>query len=156
MGDVVKGYPLVEGVATGEALVSQKPISFWGGVDPQTGEIIDQRHDRCGTSIAGRICFFPAEKGSSTASAVLLELARTHKAPAAIVVVETPPILMLGAMIAQRLYNVSIPVLRVAEHDYGVFTHGQSLRISSDGAIRWEAEKGRDPLPGSPRSDRVT
>ena len=139
---VVTGRSLVAGCAAGEALVSQQPISFWGGVDPASGKIIDQRHDRCGASITGRICFFPAEKGSSTASAVLLELARTGKAPAAIVVVETPPILMLGAMIAQRLYGVSIPVLRIAQEDYAAFAHGQFVHISQDGTIHLEREGG--------------
>ena len=141
---VVKGRPLVDGCAAGEALVSQQPISFWGGVDPATGRIIDQRHDRCGATIIDRVCFFPAEKGSSTASAVLLELARTGKAPAAIVAVETPPILVLGAMIAQRLYNVSIPVLCIAREDYATFAHGQPVHISQDGTIRLEREEETD------------
>jgi len=135
MGGVVHGKPLVAGCADGEALVARKTISFWGGVDPATGTIIDQRHDRCGETLDGRICFFPAEKGSSTASAVLLELARIGKAPAAILTAETPPILMLGSMIAQRLYGVSIPILCIASDDLGKIEDGQFVRISEDGEI---------------------
>lgn len=136
MERVVRGVPLVCGTASGQTLVSNDPISFWGGVDPQTGTIIDRRHDRCGESIIRRICFFPSEKGSSTASAVLLELARTGKAPGAIVTVESPPVLMLGAIIAERLYGVAIPVLRVERDDFHRFENGQHVRISVDGEIR--------------------
>jgi len=133
---VVRGVPLVRGSASGQTLVSDEPISFWGGVDPQTGTIIDRRHDRCGESIIRRICFFPSEKGSSTASAVLLELARTGKAPSAIVTVETPPVLMLGAIIAERLYGLAIPVLRIERDDFHRFESGQHVCISIDGEIR--------------------
>ncbi len=136
MEQVVQGVPLVCGSASGQALVSDHPISFWGGVDPLTGEIIDRRHDRCGESIVHRICFFPAEKGSSTASAVLLELARMGKAPAAIVTVETPPVLMLGAILALRLYGVSIPVLRIGQDDFLRIENGLPVCLSVDGKIR--------------------
>lgn len=136
MERVVRGVPLVSGSASGQTLVSDDPISFWGGVDPETGTIIDRRHDRCGESIIHRICFFPSEKGSSTASAVLLELARTGKAPGAIVTVEPPPVLMLGAIIAERLYGVAIPVLRIKREDFHRFESGQHVRISVDGEIR--------------------
>lgn len=122
-------------VCTGEGAGGGEADQLLGGVDPTTGKIIDQRHDRCGETIAGRICFFPAEKGSSTASAVLLELVRIGKAPAAIITAETPPILMLGAMIAQQLYNVTIPVLRITEGDLTEMQDGQHMCISMDGTM---------------------
>ena len=139
---VVQGRPLVPGCAQGMALVSEKPISFWGGVDPKTGKIIDQRHDRCGEAVGNRICVFPAEKGSSTASAVLLELARIGRAPAAIITLEVAPILMLGAMIAQQLYEVTIPVLRMNERDLAKVRDGEHMRISVDGRIECSEVEG--------------
>jgi len=142
MAVLVQGQPLVPGCANGKVLISERPISFWGGVDPKTGEIIDQRHDRCGETVVGRVCIFPAEKGSSTASAVLLELIRIGRAPAAIITLETVPILMLGAMIAQQLYNVTVPVLRITKGDLTEMQDGQHMRISMNGTIRCSRLEG--------------
>lgn len=142
MGVVVQGRPLVPGCAQGIALISEQPISFWGGVDPKTGKIIDQRHDRRGETVRERICVFPAEKGSSTASAVLLELIRIGRGPAAIVTLEIAPILILGAMIAQQLYKVTIPVLHITERDYAKLRDGEHMRILMDGTIECSGLEG--------------
>ena len=69
-----QGEVLVAGEAgSGPALVLSAPISFWGGVDPTTGTIVDVRHPEHGETIAGRVLFLPATIGSSSASAVLME-----------------------------------------------------------------------------------
>ncbi len=78
-----QGEILVAGEAgSGPALVLSAPISFWGGVDPKTGTIADVRHPEHGQSIAGRVLFLPGTIGSSSASAVLMELVHSGKAPA--------------------------------------------------------------------------
>lgn len=135
MGVIVKARPLAAGAAEGTALVSNKPISFWGGLDPKTGRIIDLRHDRCGEMAAGRVFVFPAEKGSSTASAVLLELIRIGKAPAAIITRELAPILVLGAVVAQQLYGMTVPILQVAQEDVPKMKDGMRLRVCPDGTV---------------------
>ena len=89
----LKGRPVIAGSAAGEALVSAEPISFWGGIDPADGRIIDRRHERCGQNVAGRVFVFPHGRGSSTASAILLESIRRGTAPAAIVNLRTEAIL---------------------------------------------------------------
>ena len=95
---------LVPGPETiGEALVLGKAISFWGGIDPASGAISDPRHPQHGTSIAGRVLFLPATIGSSSASAVLLELVRNRLAPAAIVMHEPDAILLLGLIVAHEM-----------------------------------------------------
>src|SRR5690606_926476 len=100
----VPGEILVEGPASaGEALVLTAPISFWGGVDPKTGRIADPRHPQHGEDIAGRVLFLPGTIGSSSASAVLLELVRAGLAPAAIVMHEPDAILLLGLIVAREM-----------------------------------------------------
>lgn len=96
---------------SGPALVSDKPLSFWGGYDPATGEIIDRRHPLSGQIAAGRIFVLPSGRGSSTASAILLEAIRRDTAPAAIVLAQTEPILALGAVISEEFFDRTIPVV---------------------------------------------
>jgi predicted aconitase with swiveling domain len=135
----VNGEAIVPGDAEGVVLRSERAISLWGGADPATGRIIDWRHDRHGASIAGRIFVVPAEKGSSTGSAVLLELIRVGAAPAAIVTREVTPILALGAIVADELYGVSIPVVRVRPEDWDSLVDGERIHVRADGSIEQAA-----------------
>ncbi len=99
-----QGEILVAGEAgTGPALVLSAPISFWGGVDPKTGTIADVRHPEHGQSIAGRVLFLPGTIGSSSASAVLMELVHNGNAPAALVLHEPDAILLLGLIVAKEM-----------------------------------------------------
>nr|MBA3447717.1 DUF126 domain-containing protein [Pseudaminobacter sp.] len=82
MTGFAQGEILVPGDAgAGRALVLTAAISFWGGVDPRSGRIADVRHPQCGESISGRILFLPGTIGSSSASAVLMELVHNGHAP---------------------------------------------------------------------------
>ena len=94
---------LVRGSADGAALRLDEPISFWGGVDPGSGRIADPRHPEFGEGVAGRVLFVPATIGSSSASAVLLELVRGGRAPAALVLHEPDAILLLGLIVAREM-----------------------------------------------------
>ncbi|MCB0241835.1 MAG: DUF126 domain-containing protein, partial [Anaerolineae bacterium] len=76
--------PIIPGAAAGRALVSNEPLSFWGGYDYRTGEITDRRHPLSGQIAAGCVLCVPFSRGSSTTTAVLLEAVRTGAAPAAI------------------------------------------------------------------------
>jgi predicted aconitase with swiveling domain len=106
---------LVAGTAEGRALVLDEPLSFWGGIDPATGDIIDPRHQQHGANVAGRILVMPSGRGSSSSSSVLAEAIRVGTAPAAIVLGEADPILALGAIVARELYGTTIPVVVRAE-----------------------------------------
>lgn len=99
----MKWEPLIAGTAQGKTLALSAPISFWGGVDPKTGMIIDARHPERGQSIAGKILLLPGTIGSSSASAVLLELVHAGRAPAAIVMPEPDAILLLGLVVAREM-----------------------------------------------------
>jgi hypothetical protein len=102
---------LVPGTATGEVLVLEDPLSFWGGVDPATGEVIDVHHPQRGTNVAGKILVMPGGRGSSSSSSVLAEAIRAGTAPLAIVLLEPDPIVALGAIVARELYGCSVPVV---------------------------------------------
>jgi predicted aconitase with swiveling domain len=107
------GKPLVPGAAEGRALVSREPLSFWGGVDPETGDIVDRRHECAGANIAGRVFVFPSGRGSSTSSAVLMEGIRCGTAPAAIVNCTVDSILALGSIVADEMYGRCVPIVIV-------------------------------------------
>ena len=102
---------LVPGRARGTAVVLPEPLSFWGGVDPRTGRVIDRRHPNAGTDLSGRILAMPSGRGSSSSSSVLAECIRAGVAPAAIVLEEPDPILVVGAVVAFELYGRTIPIV---------------------------------------------
>jgi predicted aconitase with swiveling domain len=106
---------LVAGTGEGPALVLDEPLSLWGGLDPETGSIIDTRHPQRGSNVAGRVLVMPAGRGSSSSSSVLAEAIRAGTGPAAIVLGEPDPILALGAIVARELFGTSIPVVVTAE-----------------------------------------
>jgi hypothetical protein len=87
------------------------PLSFWGGVDPATGKIIDARHPQMGESLAGKIVRMSRSRGSSSSSSVLAECIRLGSAPKALVLEQPDPIILVGAMVAEELYGIRMPVL---------------------------------------------
>ncbi|HHX44197.1 MAG TPA: DUF126 domain-containing protein [Chloroflexi bacterium] len=100
MSHIRYGRVIVEGQASGPALVSDRPISFLGGVDPETGRIVEPGHPLEGRSVAGCVLVFPTGKGSTVGSYILYRLAKANLAPAAIVNAESEPIVAVGALIA--------------------------------------------------------
>jgi len=97
---ILKGHKVAKGKAKGEALVSQEPISFFGGVNPKTGLIIDKNHDLEGISIAGKILVFPVGKGSTVGSYHLYEMARYKTQPKGIINLRADPVVAVGAIIS--------------------------------------------------------
>ena len=96
----LKGRPIVSGHTIGSALVSTKPISFLGGVDPDSGIIIEKNHDLQGKSITEKILCFPNGHGSTVGSYVLYTLAKKRLGPKAIVNQSADPVIVVGAIIA--------------------------------------------------------
>lgn len=122
---------LVPGIGRGQALVLDQPLSFWGGVDPATGEVIDVRHPQRGANIAGRVLVMPSGRGSSSSSSVLAESVRAGTAPAAIVLAEPDPILALGAIVARELYGREVPIVVATEP---AVTSGETVTVRTWGA----------------------
>jgi predicted aconitase with swiveling domain len=111
--------------------IAAQPISFWGGVDPETGCINDPRHELFGQSISGRVLAFPFGKGSSTGSLIMLELARVDKAPAAIINMRTEPILATGPIVIKHFYGKEIPVVTLGDDAFKMLKTGQYVRINA-------------------------
>lgn len=95
----LKGRGIVEGTCTAEALVSMKPLSFLGGVDPADGKIIEKNHDLCRKCIKDKVLCFPHGHGSTVGSYVLYALAKKNLAPKAIVNQTADPVVVVGAII---------------------------------------------------------
>jgi cis-L-3-hydroxyproline dehydratase len=123
---------LVQGNASGEIVVCEEGLSFWGGVDPDTGVIIDSHHPNHTASLAGRIVLMPTSRGSCSGSGVLLQLARNGHAPAALIFREEENILTLGAMIAGQLFDVPVVVLRLSATVYDELAHATRATISEN------------------------
>lgn len=118
----------------GPALVLTAPISFWGGVDPATGRIADVRHPQCGQSVAGTVLFLPGTIGSSSASAVLLELVRNGHAPAAIVLHEPDAILLLGLIVAREMGWPGPPAVKLDRARFAGYS-GRRVAVGADGVL---------------------
>ncbi len=126
---------LVAGEATGEALVLEEPLSFWGGLHPETGRLIDRHHPQSGAVVSGRVLVLPHGRGSSSSSAVLAESIRLGTAPVAVVLRESDPIIMLGSLVAHELYGKTCPVIVVPEELYGRIATGDRLHIWQSGTV---------------------
>ncbi len=129
------GTPIIRGAARGEALVSREPLSFWGGYDYHTGEIIDRRHPLAGKIAAGKILAVPFTRGSSTTTAVLLEAVRAGTAPAAILTTGVDSFFALASIVADVMYAKPIPIVALAPENFAQLQTGDHLEISVDGTI---------------------
>ena len=114
----LSGRSLVDGAAVGPLLYADVGLSFWGGVDPFSGEVIDRHHPLSGECLAGRVLAIPSGRGSCTGSSVLMELISNGHAPAALVLAEADEILTLGVLVAQTLFERSLPVLCIGSEAF--------------------------------------
>lgn len=109
----LQGRPIYRGSASGETLVSRMGISFFGGVDPDSGIVVEKGHELEGQSIAGKILVFPTGKGSTVGSYTLYRLKRNGKAPAAIINAECETITAVGCIISEIPCVDHIPLDRL-------------------------------------------
>ncbi|NNG03428.1 MAG: DUF126 domain-containing protein [Inquilinus sp.] len=110
----LSGRTLFPGRAEGVLLKLGAPLSFWGGVDPDSGRIVDGRHPQRGAAIGGTVLAVPRTVGSSSSSAVMLELIRAGHAPAALVLGQVDAILIVGCLAGRELGYACPPVLEMA------------------------------------------
>lgn len=97
----LKGRIISKGVAEGEAITTTQPISFYGGVDPDTGEIIEKEHELQGKTIKGKILVFPNGKGSTVGSYTLYRMKKSGTAPAGIVNKDCETVVAVGTIISE-------------------------------------------------------
>ena len=123
----LKGRKIFKGEAKGEALVTKDGISFYGGVDPDTGEVVEKGHELEGQSVAGKVLVFPEGKGSTVGSYVLYNLKKNGKAPLAIINKECETIVAVGCIISE------IPCIDNIEIE----------KIKNKSKVSVDAEKGK-------------
>lgn len=126
----IKGRVLVSGSAGGEVLFTDTALSFWGGADAVTGEIIDRHHPLSGERLTGRVLALPTSRGSCTGSGVILELILNGQGPAAIVLEHPEAILTLGVIVAEEVFGRSIPVIAVGTEQFAALKTARHIRIS--------------------------
>lgn len=131
----IRGEIVVEGRAAGITLASTEPLSFWGGYDQKTGEIIDRRHPLSGEKSAGRILVLPYTRGSSTSTAILLESVRAGVAPAGLVTDRADVFLALASVVAGEMYQASFPILAVSRQDFERIESGREASLTGEGEL---------------------
>jgi predicted aconitase with swiveling domain len=109
----IQGRKISPGTASGEALVTSQGLSFYGGVDPETGIIVEKDHELEGQSITGKVLVFPRGKGSTVGSYVIYQLAKTGKGPAAIINQESEAIVAVGCIISEIPAIDKIPIEKI-------------------------------------------
>jgi predicted aconitase with swiveling domain len=132
---ILQGKAIIQGEARGKALVCNEPLSFWGGYDWRTGEIIDRRHMLSGAIARDRILAVPFTRGSSTTTAVLLEAIRARTAPAALITTDTDFFFALASVVADELYASPVPLVALSEKDFARLKTNDNVRITRHGAV---------------------
>ena len=126
------GQSIIPGLAEGGVLACEEGLSFWGGVDPLTGCVIDAHHPLCGQSLAGCVLVMPTTRGSCSGSGVMLDLALNGIAPAAFVFREAEDVVTLGAMIAGRMFDRPVPVVRLGAKAFAQAMAAKTAVLTAD------------------------
>lgn len=135
-----RGRVLVAGNAEGSVLAASEPLSFWGGYDQTTGEIIDRRHPLSGRCGAGAVLVLPTSRGSSTTAAVFLEAVRRGTAPAAVVTRQTDRFLALASVVADEMYGTPVPIVALERDDFEQLSRCARATVRTDGTVVAYAE----------------
>jgi hypothetical protein len=128
----VPAVTLTPGRGEGAPLLLAEPLSFWGGLDPTTGRIIDRWHPQAGARVAGCVLMMPAGRGSSSGSATLAEAIRLGVGPAAILLLKRDAIVIVGALVAAELYGRLHPVALIAAGDWARLAAAERLEVRTD------------------------
>ena len=123
-------HAVLGGLAEGRVIATNEPLSFWGGIDPASGRVIDVHHPLHGQSLTGAILMMPTTRGSCTGSGVILDLALTGRAPAALVFCEAEDVVTLGALIAAEMFGKRLPVLRLSPEAFALLAKATTARIT--------------------------
>lgn len=140
-GRAFSGVAYVGGVASGELVASDTELSFWGGVDPATGEVIDRHHPLSGRYLGGKILAIPGGRGSCSGSGVLLELILNGKGPKAMLFEREEDILTLGVIVTEEMFGKSIPVVTLAPDDFKKLSGAGFVRIDGN-RVAFSDERG--------------
>ena len=134
---VLNGRCLVRGSAQGRSMKLAAPISLWGGIDPVGGRVADPRHPNHECCISDRVLVIPATIGSSSSSAIMLELLRLGTAPAAILLGEKDAILVLGLLVAEELGYQTIPVIELERSQLAEIPEDAEVIVTEHGEVHY-------------------
>jgi phosphomecalonate degydratase small subunit len=124
---IIKCRKISRGQVQGKVIISKDPLSFLGGVDPKTGNIIDSEHDLYNKNVSGKILVIPSGKGSTVGSYVIFQMAKKNTAPLAIIVREAEPIIATGSIMA------GIPMVDQPEEDIlQILKEGDVVEVNAD------------------------
>ena len=132
---IFQGSIIIPGKAGGPALVSREPLSFWGGYDWKTGEIIDRRHELSGSIAKAKVLAIPFTRGSSTTTAVLLEAIRAGTAPAAILTTGVDFFFALASVVADELYTSPLPLVALGDAEFRQLRTDDDIQITDQGTV---------------------
>jgi predicted aconitase with swiveling domain len=135
---ILKAHKVAKGKASGEALVSQSPVSFMGGINPETGFVVEKGHEIEGKRVSGKILIYPLGKGSTAGSFQIYELAYYNNAPSAIINLRADPVVAIGAIIS------NIPMVDQLDKDpLEVIKTGDFVEVDADqGVVRVRPKQG--------------
>ena len=128
------GLILAGSAVDGEVLCLGEGLSFWGGVDPASGHIIDVHHAGHGAALAGKVVMMPTSRGSCSGSGVLLQLALAGNAPAALIFLEREEVLTLGALVSELAFETPVVVVRLSRDAYENVAKADRVSIA-DGVL---------------------
>jgi predicted aconitase with swiveling domain len=127
---ILKGRKIVGGYVEGEIIVSKDPVSFYGGIDPYTGMIVEPGHSLYGKKISGKVFVFPTGKGSTVGSYVIYQMKKLGTAPIAILNKETESILATGCVISE------IPLIdKINSDQINMLKDGMHVSVKADEGI---------------------
>ncbi len=121
------GRKIYKGMAEGEAIVTNDGISFYGGVDPDTGKVVEVGHELEGQSVTGKVLVFPTGKGSTVGSYTMYRMKKNNTAPIAIINKEIDTIIAVGCIISEIPCVDKIDIERIKT--------GQKLIVNGDDGI---------------------
>jgi predicted aconitase with swiveling domain len=136
----IEASVLIAGCADGPALVLDDTLSFWGGFNPVNGEIIDIHHPQYQQLVGGRILCIPGSRGSAGTPGGIAETLRNGSGPLAFVLAERDVNISVGTLVANRLYDLEIPVLEVSLSAMKRIRSGDQLTIDRRGVISVSAQ----------------
>ena len=125
----IAGRLLQPGIAEGEVLKLDVPVSFWGGIDAASGRVIDRAHPQHGCCITGLVVAMDGSRGSSGTPGVLGEMLRLGTGPTAFVLTKPDANLVAGALVAATLYGAECPIVLVGDGIFGALRTGDRVRV---------------------------
>ncbi len=130
-----QGKALFEGRVKAEAMVLEDWLSFGGGLDPESGRIVDQHHPQVGECVTGKVVVLPGVRGSAGSPSTLAESIRLGTGPCGIILGEAETSSLAAAFAAKELYEVTVPVVVLAGEEYDALKTGQQVGIDETGLV---------------------